>query len=301
MDESAAIHELFSEPLHAAFHTSGVLAFGWQIAAAPLVLIFGLFFLRFLFHLPLRTRNLFIVAAALYIAGALVTDALSANLLPPNGELTLRYLVVGTLEEALEMAGQVTFIYTLLSYIGEMGYGFTFRSQHVTLQLASPEGNLVPESLQQAVDVTSTPSMKSHWLTSLVRWVILAVVIVIGVNVTLVYWAVTQQAAAIPTVSNPIPVYEAIIEGFPQNEMTVTRMTGLFGSDNTAMNKFATTLVSLYPNVIIVTVPSAQSSIFIAGDTLPFDRQALSDFLLGQGEIEFNIFDTIAIKRLIDR
>ncbi len=301
MDESAAIHELFSEPLHAAFHTSGILAFGWQIAAAPLLLIFGLFFLRFLFHLPSRTRNLFIVAGALYIGGAFVTDALSANLLPPNGELTLRYLVVGTLEEALEMAGQVTFIYALLSYIAEMGYGFTFRSQYVIPQQTSPEATRVPESLQQSADITANPSKKKPQLVSLFRWMILGSVLIIGVNVALVYWAVTQQAVAIPTVTNPVPVYEAIIEGFPQNEMTVTRVLGLFDSDNPAMNKFVTSLVSLYHDVIVVTVPSAQSSIVIAGDKLPFDRQALSDFLLGRGEIEFNIFDTLAIKRLIDR
>ncbi|MEZ4670283.1 MAG: hypothetical protein R3E39_20445 [Anaerolineae bacterium] len=301
IDEGAAIHELFSEPLHTALDTSGFLAFGWQIAAAPLLVIFGLLFLRFLFLLPRHIRNLIILAGLLYVGGAFMIDAVSASQLPASGALTLRYLVIGTLEEALEMAGQVTFIYALLSYMGDMGYGMNFRSLPSTRTAPSQDKISAHEPTLPDVIVTLKPQSKNSPLATVIRWLAPGVIVLVVVNVGVVYWALSQQADLVPVARNPVPIYEAIIEGFPQSEMMVTHMAGLFGSDNASAHDFAATLLSRYPNVMVVTVPSVQSSIFIAADSLPFDRQTLSDFLLSQGEIEFIIYDTPAVKQFVEK
>ena len=75
MDEGAVIHEIIADPLQAKFNTTGYLAFGWQIVFVPLVVVFALFYLRFLFHLPPRIRNLFIIAGSLYVGGAVFVEA----------------------------------------------------------------------------------------------------------------------------------------------------------------------------------------------------------------------------------
>ena len=46
---------------------------------AGLALIFTLLYLRFLFHLPPRIRNLFILAGVCYVGGAVIVEAISAN------------------------------------------------------------------------------------------------------------------------------------------------------------------------------------------------------------------------------
>ena len=79
MDEGAVIHEILADPLQKAFNTQGFLAFGWQIVAFPLVIIFGLFYIRFLFGLPTRFRILFISAGVIYAGGALIVEGISAN------------------------------------------------------------------------------------------------------------------------------------------------------------------------------------------------------------------------------
>jgi hypothetical protein len=274
MDESAAIHEIFSDPLHNALNTSGYLAFGWQVAAVPLVIIVGLLFLRFLLSLPPRTRNLFILAGGMYITGAVVVDAISAKSLPPGGELTLQYLAIGTIEELLEMMGQVTFIYALLSTLAEMQHGFLFRSQFAPQTVPMPR------------------------VLSFARPILFTLVIIAALNLGLVYWAVTQGTSALSPVTNPVPVYQAIIEGFPTDQILVTHLHGVFGSDDVAALNYAASLLSQFDMVMVVTVPSAQSITFIAGDILPFDRQSLSEFLLSKGEIEFVIFDTSAVRTL---
>jgi hypothetical protein len=289
IDEAASIHEIFSEPLHQAFHTTGVLSFGWQLAAAPLLVIFGLLFLRFLLHLPSRTRNLLILAGILYVGGAFGIDAISAGALPSGGELTLPYLALGTVEELFEMAGQVMLVYTLLSYIREMQYRFVFQPP---LALPSVGGELTG-----AAAVTHNTSKKTLRLSHLVRWGLLVGILIVLINAGLVYWAVTQQSGSTTVAAvNPIPVYQSIIEGFPADNILVTHMRGLFGSDDPATEQFAATLLTQYADVMVVTVPSASSTVFLAGDTLPFDREALSNYLLDQGEVEFIIYDTSAVK-----
>jgi hypothetical protein len=118
IDESAAIHERLSEPLRTALNTSGSLRFAWVLVGAPLALVIALLYLRFLFHLPARTRNLFVLAGALYVAGALIVDPISANWYTPDEGITLTYWAIGTVEELMEMLGVVVLIYALLSYLG---------------------------------------------------------------------------------------------------------------------------------------------------------------------------------------
>jgi hypothetical protein len=304
MDEAAAIHEIVSDPLHAAFQTTGILAFGWQILAAPLVIIFGLIFLRFLFHLPPRTRNLFILAGALYVGGALVTDAVSASLLPSDNELSLQYLAVGTLEELLEMAGMVVFIYTLLAYIAEMQVGLIVRSASVTQQPfdrvtdARGVGPIQPDAAVAAEQPTNRAARNSQ-SRRVRRLTILAVLLIVGMNAALVYWAMTQDSPLAAEATDTVPVYQAIIEQFPANGLVVTHLNSRFDAENASSRQFAASLLTTFRQVMVIVLPPTGESIFVAGDSLPFDRGALSDVVRSTGEAQFIIFDTPAVRQIV--
>lgn len=118
IDEGASIHEIFSDMMETVIPPTGIFTFGWVVVGAPVALIVGLLYLRFVLNLPPRIRNLFFLAGGLYIGGALVIEAISAS--QYDDTVSFTYLAIATLEELCEMLGIVTLIYTLLSYIGIM-------------------------------------------------------------------------------------------------------------------------------------------------------------------------------------
>jgi hypothetical protein len=118
LDEAASLHEMTVEPLRAALHTTGFLYFAWVILGATFVLLFGLAYLRFLFHLPARYRVLFLISGALFVSGAVGMEMVDGNYFVTHGrDLTYAMLTVG--EEALEISGLLSFIYALLGYLSE--------------------------------------------------------------------------------------------------------------------------------------------------------------------------------------
>ena len=117
LDEAASFHEMLNKPLRSLLDAGGALYFAWVIAGAVFVIAFGVIYLRFLLHLPARTRWMFLLSAAVYLSGALVTEAVNASMWEANGAGTsFVYDLMTHLEELLEMGGVVLFIYTLLSY-----------------------------------------------------------------------------------------------------------------------------------------------------------------------------------------
>jgi len=63
IDELVSIHELLILPLRLATNAKGVFYFSWLIAFIPIVFIIGVSYVRFLFNLNNKTRNLFILSA----------------------------------------------------------------------------------------------------------------------------------------------------------------------------------------------------------------------------------------------
>jgi hypothetical protein len=116
VDETAQIHELLIEPLHVLFATSGILLFAWVIPGTIVVLVMALAYLRFLAHLPARTRHLFIVAAALYVGGALGMEMLGGYVADELPNQTIVRGAVATIEDLFEMMGVIVFMYALMSY-----------------------------------------------------------------------------------------------------------------------------------------------------------------------------------------
>lgn len=119
IDESVSMHELLIEPVREWLggERLGIFYFAWVVPAIALVLVLGIYFLPFLLRLPSRIRLLFITAAVLYLSGALGTELIEGRFREALGHKNLGYNAIVSLEEGLEMAGVIFFIYALLVYI----------------------------------------------------------------------------------------------------------------------------------------------------------------------------------------
>ncbi len=117
MDEASGLHEILIVPLRRRLGTHGLLYEAWVIPAFVLVCLFALSFLRFLWHLDRRTRSLFIYAGVTYVGGALGLEMIDGAIAEVYGPESLRYLVVMTAEEMLEMLGVIIFLCALLDYL----------------------------------------------------------------------------------------------------------------------------------------------------------------------------------------
>jgi hypothetical protein len=301
VDEGAAIHEIFGDPLQRAFHTGGYLAFGWQIVAVPVVLLFSLLYLRFLFHLPPRIRHLVLVSAALYVSGAVIWDAIGAHLWDSSGGITLTYLAFGTGEELCEMLGVTVFIYTWLLYLVEMQYTLTFRAQSVMHEAAyapfrSPIPASVPEDPHTSHKLLAGRSSRALQLLARVRPTTLVILLLAVISLALLYWILAGVPASTAPEDPSVPFYHAISEELAADQVVIIHMPGAFGVDNLVSRQLVASLLSQFDKTILVTLPSQNESIVFAGETLPFDRDTLSGILLESGETQFIIFDRPALE-----
>lgn len=117
IDEDASFHECLIEPLKSLGQVSAFFYYAWVIPGIVLVLLFGLFYLRFLLQLPSRTVFLFFFAGFVYILGAVVVEMISGYQASRYGEKNFTYSLIITLEEILEMGGIIIFIQALIEYL----------------------------------------------------------------------------------------------------------------------------------------------------------------------------------------
>ncbi|HWO41824.1 MAG TPA: hypothetical protein VNO43_08490 [Candidatus Eisenbacteria bacterium] len=140
IDEATQIHEFMTGCTidFLGYEPTGIFYFAWVIPAAVLTGIFALLFLRFFLHLPRRTRFAVGAAAALYVGGALGFDMIGGYYGERHGFDNLSYKLIANVEETLEIAGLLVFIWTLLAYL-ESSYGeVRLRFEHSSQQPGEP-------------------------------------------------------------------------------------------------------------------------------------------------------------------
>ena len=117
-DEAFQIHEKFIWPFRALLgeNNLGIFYFAWVIPGLILILILALYFLKFLIDLPRIARTRFLIAATLYIGGAIGFELIGGYHVEQYGEENLTYSIITTIEESLELSGLVFFIWALLKY-----------------------------------------------------------------------------------------------------------------------------------------------------------------------------------------
>ena len=120
-DEAFQVHERLNIPIGTLLGDGslGVFYFPWVIPGIALVIVLGLYFLRFWLCLPATTRFWFLMAATLYLGGAIGVELIGSSHAELHGYENWTYSMIATVEESLEMAGLIVFIWALLKYCAD--------------------------------------------------------------------------------------------------------------------------------------------------------------------------------------
>jgi hypothetical protein len=119
VDEACSLHEKLIPPMKRLLGKSslGIFYFAWVIPGFVVVAMVGLVYLGFLFRLPRKARVTFVLAATLFLGGVLGLELIGGRYAELHGSQNLTYSMLSTIEESLEMAGVIVFIYALLDYM----------------------------------------------------------------------------------------------------------------------------------------------------------------------------------------
>ncbi|RNF83275.1 hypothetical protein [Montanilutibacter psychrotolerans] len=153
LDEALSFHERLIEPMRALLGRQhlGIFFFAWVIPGISLVAALGAFFLPFVLRLPRRTAIAFVMAAAIYLGGALGVELVEGWWREGHGHKNLLYHVFSSLEEGMEMTGIIVFIHTLLRHIGWRFGEVRFAFDGVPAA-AEASGTQSPEPGQSGID-----------------------------------------------------------------------------------------------------------------------------------------------------
>lgn len=105
VDEATALHEQTIDPLRSAFDLGGALFFSWVVLYLPVVAVVAALCLRWVRGLPVAAGRLVVLAGVLYVGGAVGVEMVGAWMFTEGLVDTMRYAVVVTVEEGLEMLG----------------------------------------------------------------------------------------------------------------------------------------------------------------------------------------------------
>lgn len=133
VDEMIEIHERFGRLVRPLLTGFGPAYYNsWIVAYSIPVMIVGLAYVRFVWRLPPKTRLLFIVAGFIFIFGAVGLEAAAGihnyifGWTRDKSDTNVTYALLSTIEEFMEMAGIIVFIYAIMSYIDTEFKGLTF-------------------------------------------------------------------------------------------------------------------------------------------------------------------------------
>lgn len=124
IDEYFSLHERLSAPMRALFDLHGtVLHYAWIVPYGFGVAALTVLFLPVYLRLPRAIQLRFALAAALFLAGVFGMQLVGAVILAVHGDDSARYAIAAVVEEALEMAGLVLLIDTLLHRLAALPQG----------------------------------------------------------------------------------------------------------------------------------------------------------------------------------
>lgn len=111
-DEFAEVHEHLGGLVPGA----GAFYFSWIIPAGVAVALVGAAYLPFLWRLPARERERFLIAGVLYVTGALLMEVPLGLWTERAGTDNLMYALIDWAEETLELTGAALFLLALVEY-----------------------------------------------------------------------------------------------------------------------------------------------------------------------------------------
>jgi hypothetical protein len=115
VDEVAQIHELLSDPLRDRFDLDGVFNYAWVLVYGAAVVVLCAILLPRAAAMPPGLRLMVLVAAALYVGGALGFEMVGSEEADAGGLGGATYASLVVVEESLEFAGTLLLLYALLT------------------------------------------------------------------------------------------------------------------------------------------------------------------------------------------
>lgn len=121
-EEVVGVHDALSPRIQEALDTGGPLFFAWVVPAMALVVLVAAVLGRFVLHLPRRTRRYVLVAAVLYVGGAIGVEMLGASE-TAAGRRGRHGVYQGAvlMEETLELVGGGVLVLGLLHHLAAIG------------------------------------------------------------------------------------------------------------------------------------------------------------------------------------
>ena len=121
MEEYIGLHELSSDSLRD-FTGLGTgrtswLYYAWVLPAFVAAAAIGLYFLKFLFKLPIVTRRRFFWSGIMYVVATMGLELFGGHLMTTVGRASFPFALAATVEEMLEMFAISYFIFALLDYL----------------------------------------------------------------------------------------------------------------------------------------------------------------------------------------
>lgn len=110
-DEVIQIHERLTEPVRNYFHTTGAFFFAWYIPVIPVLILLGLYYLKFVLALPNKQKIGYMLSGFLYLMGVIGIEIIGSSFGHQYGLGNFPYTMIAALEEFTEMAGISLFIY----------------------------------------------------------------------------------------------------------------------------------------------------------------------------------------------
>lgn len=126
IDEFARIHEQFNRLRPYVQDSSGHFYYTWIIPYAVLTLVVGAILLRFIWSLPVNTRNQMLIAGIIFVTAAIGFEIMEGISSAENGTGNLNDKLLTAGEEFLEMLGVILMIDALLQFLARGNAAFLF-------------------------------------------------------------------------------------------------------------------------------------------------------------------------------
>lgn len=102
-----------------------------------------------------------------------------------------------------------------------------------------------------------------------------------------------------PATLYSVPFYQSIRDRLTENGIFVGNMTSQFVPGDVISRRVAASVLEVFDEVMVVTPMSVGWSFIFAADDLPFTRAELENALRLNGEVQFTVFDTVAVRALV--
>jgi hypothetical protein len=125
-DETARLHEQLGVVGRMVVERAGIFFFAWVVPGGAFALVVAIAFLRFVVALDPGLRRQVMLAGALYVGGALGVELWGASHASVHGIDNVRFMLICTVEETLEMLGQIVLAHALMQSLaradGRIGF-----------------------------------------------------------------------------------------------------------------------------------------------------------------------------------